>query len=645
MLPGAERISRPKRRRGLLAGAAVTALLVAVPVAFGHVERASYWPAPGAEMVGGEPAGGAVPEVRTLFSALKTKPPGETRVVCQGSVPKYPAKKIKKARLELTGKAEDKKVSRLKRKFDRKARKNESFKLLSASLKNARAQGYEMRPSQPRIAVSKKESKALKKFNLKLVRNCKFDQIQEAVTKSGNNDRVVIMPGTYTEPKSRAAPTNDPSCDQYEIGNDEGSSTAVSYNYQLNCPNDQNLVAVLGRKLGPGTDPPPQFERRGIPNVGACIRCNLQIEGSGVSPDDVVVDAGRVESGNGGPEGAVKDVVFRADRADGFVLRNVTARHAAEHGVYVIESDGWVLEHFKAFYNEEYGVLTFVGDHGVIRDCDAAGSGDSALYPGAAADTGEQTVEATQRYNTEVTRCDMHHSASGYSGTAANAVWIHENELYDNALGLTTDVFTAPGHPGFPQDSDLIENNNFRSNNFNPYLPGSEVDPTVPVPVGVGMWIAGGNNNTVRNNHFYDNWRRGVMLFAVPNALVCPDGETVATPGCRPAEQSTSFRNRFHGNSMGRRPDGTPDPNGADFFWDRFVGNTNNCWFNNTGPDGTAGSLVNEAGVLPLPSDCGPTSIGDGSAPAQESELLDCFVALSGGPTGTCTWYATPPEP
>ena len=61
----------------------------------------------------------------------------------------------------------------------------------------------------------------------------------------------------------------------------------------------------------------------------------------------------------------------------------------------------------------------------------------------------------------------MHHSALGYSGTDGNAVWVHNNDFYDNTEGFSTDVFTAPGHPGFPQDSDLVENNNFYYNNFN----------------------------------------------------------------------------------------------------------------------------------------------------------------------------------
>ena len=82
--------------------------------------------------------------------------------------------------------------------------------------------------------------------------------------------------------------------------------------------------------------------------------------------------------------------------------------------------------------------------------------------------------------------------------------------------------------------------------------------PSVPVPVGTGMWIAGGNDNIVRNNHFYDNWRRGVMLFAVPDQVVCgPAGiDPTLLAGCSPTAvpPSTSYRNEFYGNVMGRAP-------------------------------------------------------------------------------------------
>src|SRR5262249_37066704 len=148
-----------------------------------------------------------------------------------------------------------------------------------------------------------------------------------------------------------------------------------------------------------------------------------------------------------------------------------------------------------------------------------------------------------------------------------NATHVDENNFYDNALGFTTDVFTAAGHPGFPQDSDLVEKNNFYSNNFNPYEAGSDVSPSVPVPLGTGLWIAGGNDNVVRENHFSVNWRRGVMLFAVPDQLICgPTGiEPEQLAGCNPTTEppSTSYRNHFYGNTMGIAPSGTRMPNGT----------------------------------------------------------------------------------
>jgi hypothetical protein len=585
-----------------------TAIAVAVTTASAHIERAPYWPDPAPDTSVKPPAGGAVPKARGLFSALKKKPPGRTRVVCQG----------------------------------RKGRAGKSLRRLRGSIKAARAGGWTVRPSQPVRPLSARKARRLRRFNKRLATRCKFHSIQAAVFRSRNNDRIVIMPGVYTERRSRAQPTDDPKCDDLEVRNDEGSSQALSYAYQVKCPNDQNLIAVMGRRVGGGKDPAePRNDRHGIPNLGACVRCNLQIEGSGVSADDVVIDAGRVASGDRNPIGSVKDVGIRADRADGFVLRKVKVRHAAEHNIYVLESDGYRLEYFKTYWAGEYGVLTFVEDHGLIQHCDAAGHGDAGLYPGASAETGEQTVEPSQRYNQEVRLCDMHHNAAGWSGTSGNAVWVHHNEFYDNALGLTTDVFTASGHPGFPSDSLLIEHNNFHSNNFNPYVEGSDVVPTVPFPVGTGMWIAGGNNMTIRNNRFWDNWRRGTMVFSVPDAFVCgPGAGGNEQAGCDESKVSTSYRNRHHDNIMGIDPQGRRDPNGTDFWWDEFRDNTNNCWYRNIGRDGTEASITSYP--LILPSDCA-TSRGMGG-PVQEAELLQCFVAIS-SETKNCPWFVTPPEP
>jgi hypothetical protein len=596
-------------------GLALVLALGGVGLAIAHIERPSFWPLPQADCSIHPCAGGAVPAPRTLASALRHTRGSTTRVVC----------------------------------------KPNSLSLLRASIRRARRSGYYIRPTDHR-SLSAGAARRLLALNTRLFARCRYRNIQPAVTASHNDDRVVIMPGLYTEPESRAKPTNDPACAKYRINDNRGGDIvgAVSYSYQFHCPNDQNLIAVIGRGLGPGSDPqPPPVDRHGIPNRGPCIRCNLQMEGSGVSADDVVIDAGRVASGNGPPLGSVKDVGIRADRADGFVLRNLTVRHAKEHDIYVLESNGYLLDRFKVYWAGEYGVLTFVEDHGLIQNCDAAGSGDSGVYPGAGAKTnaGRDTrFYPTARYSQEIRFCDSHHNLAGYSGTDGSATHVDHNNFYDNSLGFTTDVFTAPGHPGFPQQGDLIEYNNFYSNNFNPYAKDSDIAPSEPEPVGTGLWIAGGNDNVVRYNHFYDNWRRGAMLFAVPDATVCgppPVGASIPVPGCDPAKFSTSYRNRFYGNVMGVAPDGRVEPNGTDFWWDAYPTNTGNCWYSNTAAPGAAVTTSPSN----LPSCAGGSnpsaSMGTGDV-ANEAELGTCFAAITVGGgynPATCPWFTVPPKP
>jgi len=600
---------------GLTGGVVVPVLVPAAAQA--HVERPSYFPFPQPDCSVTPCAGGKVPTERSLASALDDSKPGRTRVVCQA----------------------------------------DSLDRLKESVAAARTSGYYDRPTV-HSTLSKSRADTLLQVNTALFQRCAFHSIQAAVNASGNNDRVVVMPGVYLEQHSRQQPTHDPACAKYTIKADSGDPGALSHDYQVHCPNDANLVAVIGRGLDTAPPPsPPRVDRHGIPDIGPCIRCNLQLEGSGVSADDVVVEAGDPTAGDGGPSavGNKKDVGIFVDRADGFVLRNLTVRHAREHDIYILETDGYRFDRIKTFYAGGYGVLTFVEDHGVIENCEAAGNGDSGIYPGAGADTTDHRYKKfypEYRYSQVLRNCDSHHNTGGFSGTDSHGTLIEHNNFYDNSLGFTTDVFTAPGHPGFPQHGNVLRDNNFYSNNFNPYQPGSDVEPFIASPVGTGMWLAGGNANRVEGNWFYDNWRRGTMLFAVPDATVCgppPVGSSTPVPGCDPTKVSTSYDNLFVGNHFGVSPDGTVEPNGIDMWWDSFPGNTGNCFYSNTAAPGT--TLKTSPLVLP---DCSngthpELSVGTGDV-VNESELAACLAGytVSGYPEGNdalCDWTKTPPKP
>src|SRR4051794_28771156 len=606
-------------RRIICAAASVVAVIAIAPAAFAHVERTSYWPDPQPDAAVSPAVGGDVPAARSLASAVDGSSYGTTRVVCQ----------------------------------------SDSMQRLTDAVTAAEANGYDLRPHDHR-SLSTAEGDSLISINQQLFGRCAYHEIQPAITDSHNNDRVVIMPGVYTEPTSRAVPAFPPECDKYRTDNSDHGSGAVTYEYQYHCPNAQALVAVIGRALDTGplptSDPFSRPDPHGIPNEGACIRCGLQIEGSGPSPDDVVLDAGNAAAGNGAPIGAVKDVALKVDRADGTVLRDMTVRHAGEHDVYVLETDGYLMDRMKYFYAGEYGALMFTSDHGLTENCDGVGNGDSAVYPGGAPDTGAQVdgvFYPKPRLNQEIRFCDLHHNNLGYSGTMGNATWVHDNNFWDNTTGLATDSFYAGGHPGYPQDSAVIENNDFWSNNFDVYGPKSDVKSATPVPIGTGIVIGGGNDDVIRQNRFWDNWRAGTMLIGVPDVVSCAG----APPTCLPKNyDSTSHRNKQYGNVMSRSPAGQPSPNGVDFWWDESLHNSGNCWFGNVGADGTAASVTSDPPRSPqpgtsvpkfLPEDCtAPTNVGAGDANKEQMEVR-CLAAI-GSDTwdpSLCDWFAMPPKP
>lgn len=644
------RASRQAGRRGVILGVAAAvaaaAALIAPALASAHLERPSYWPDPGPDTSVDPPAGGEPPKVRSLRSAVRGEGPGEVRVVCKG------------------------------------AGGRRSLLALNRSVRKARQGGFRIRPSEPKRGLGKRKARLVKNRNRRLAARCEYQSVQKAVNDSGNNDRVVVMPGRYIEAHSRRQPTNDPRCaDLSQL--DTAGREAPSFEYQSTCPNDQNLVYVQGREIAGDPPSPPLENRQGIPDEGPCLRCNLQIEGSGVKPTDVVLDAAKRGEGKiavAKPGEPVKDVVLRADRADGFVVRNLTAKGAAEHGIYVEETDGYRIARSKMFWNHEYGNLSFASDHGVYSRCDAFGSGDASLYPGGTPETGEQVDKSFYpdgpRVNTVIRRCDMRGSALGYSGSMGNAVRITQSDIYGNGVGIASDTISAQGHPGFPSDSLQIDHNLIYANNLNLYDHPEIVEPTVGVPVGTGVLLAGVNNARVHDNHFFDNWRRGTMLLAIPDAVVTPEGRVNDGASCESPVASTSCNTRFFDNHMGVAPEdfrfpkaltrglggppihgeaGSALPNGVDFWWDEFTGNTANCWFGNTGPDGTRGSLRTDPPLGPtagaslpafLPEDCG-SSLGVGNA-AKTAVLLDCST-WSGGQTSddflACDWFETPPRP
>ena len=230
-------------------------------------------------------------------------------------------------------------------------------------------------------------------------------------------------------------------------------------------------------------------------------------------------------------------------------------------------------------------------------------------------------------------------------GPPANGVHIHHNDFYDNANGFTTDVFTAAGHPGFPQDSRPDREQQLLLEQLQPLREGlgrrADACRCRSAPA---CGSPGGNNNIVRNNHFWDNWRRGAMLFAVPDSTVCgpaaggneqagmrrrpssprptATGTTATRWGATPSGKRRSQRHRLLVGQLRRT---TPTTAGT----------------RTPARPAPAASITSEPSNLP--SNCA-TSRGLGG-PAQEAELGACLADFDYAHTGSCPWFTTPQEP
>ncbi len=418
--------------------------------------------------------------------------------------------------------------------------------------------------------------------NNRLFRKCRFEHIQEAVFTAKSDTTIYILPGVYREEPSRAAPTST-------HGNN-GDGT-YSYQYHLENPNDASLIAVLGQ-------------------------VDITLEGTGVNPRDVLIDAG-----------FVKDVVIRADRCTGFIVRNLWARDANEHGIYVVDSDGYIFDRTVGSWSHDYELFSFASDNGLYTDCEAEGGSDSGIYVGGAPDT-----HTLGRFSATVQRCKMYHNALGYSGTQGNSVRMVDNDVYDNAIGISFD--SEFDHPNFPQRYATIENNRIHDNNFDIYASTSDLPPGGPAydffryPVGTGIWIIGGDNNTIQGNYLYNNQKFGVLIAGNP-LEVDPNG-ILPSPGVnrntvKDNHVGVDPQGALLPNATGLPPGGNYAPGGSDFLWDE-TGN-DNCW-GSQAPD--SGAIITDPPNVDhpagMPGPCPFANTGPGLTLTKLGLLSSCFL-------------------
>lgn len=362
---------------------------------------------------------------------------------------------------------------------------------------------------------------------------------------------------------------------------------------------------------------PGRYRATAVSVVGdgtpGCARCDLQLEGTGDRAADVVLDGGFTRSGDW-----ARRVGVYAERANGLYVRNLTAQHYSGAAFEINWTDGFILDNVTGRWNGSYGVTATGDDHGVIDGCTVTGNGTAGIATAPVA-----TVGGT-RTTVEVRRCRSHGNLVGYVG--GDSVYVHDNDISGNAVGIT-------GGGGAGQRHGSFIANRVYDNNANPYgnvwsgrcaepprdRDGDVLCPATAVPVGTGLVLSAGQQNTFAGNLIYDNWRAGASQLGYARG------------------------NRWMGNLMGIGPAGTAAPNGLDFWWDRT--GERNCWQDNAS---SWGAIRSDPPALP---DCAhPSGAGVGIPTWQTISACASYVPASADrPKGVrpegCPWLDTPARP
>jgi hypothetical protein len=452
-----------------------------------------------------------------------------------------------------------------------------------------------------------------------------YSSIQSAVDAAKSGDWILVGPGDYHETADETGPPVNPG--QGQMGGVYIATSGLTLRGM-----DRNTVVVDGTKPGsaqcssnpadqsygePGSDSVP-VGRNGIliwkandVSIQNLTVCNF-LAGTGASGNEVWWNGGD-GSGQIGLSGYWGNYLTATSTFFG------DETTAAEYGIFASNSAG----------------------PAALRNLYANNMNDSGTYVGA----------CLQQCNVTLDHLWMENNALGYSGTNSGGRIVIENSQFDNNQdGLDTNTALV-GDPPAPQDGDcpgtavspithtrscwVVVNNDFHDNN-NPNTPSA--GSAAAGPIGTGMTISGGRNDTVMNNTFSNNGAWGILFvpYAQPGkgavGQTCGGigGHHVPSFGCvMDPEGDALLGNTFSNNGY------FANPTNSDFGQITFFGGEpQNCFRHNVSPDGSAPSNLQATQKV-----CGVTTASGNTGGDLLSQVL-CDARLSSCPSGAN--YPTP---
>ncbi len=282
-----------------------------------------------------------------------------------------------------------------------------------------------------------------------------------------------------------------------------------------------------------------------------------------------------------------------------------------------------------------YGIFSSNWSGGTWNQTYTSNFDDSGLYIGACQQVCDQTVDhAWSEYN-----------ALGYSGSnSGGRLTIQNSEFDNNEDGFDTNSQNGDNPP--PQDGSCPDGgtspiththscwvfmNNYVHDNNNPNVPSAGL--AAAGPVGTGMSISGGRNDTVMNNRFSNNGAWGVIFVPFPDSGGPCTGGTQTQANCVFDESGDALlNNTFSGNGFFN------NPTNGDFALTNVEPGPTDCFSGNVETSGAPATSTPSNAEQMYPTCDGHTAAPSAVNPqsAQFTEEVACdsqlYLALVGNP-------------
>lgn len=199
-------------------------------------------------------------------------------------------------------------------------------------------------------------------------------------------------------------------------------------------------------------------------------------------------------------------------RADGVSILNLSAHDFRRNAFYWLAADRFRGSYLTAWNVGAYGIYVEDSEGGALDHDYVSGAADAAYYVGECrpCDATLSKVVATL-------------SAVGYSGTNASDVVIRDSVFDRNGTGILPSSYANEALP--PQARTTIVRNRV-TNSGRARVP---IRTALAGFVGIGIAIAGGNENVVRENRVAGSERYGIAVF--PTARFVSFSPNAPEPG------------------------------------------------------------------------------------------------------------------